>query len=246
MNKNLLFKYLLILSFFFSPGLYADKKTDIKLEPKAKAKPKANLNYAKPSLKNLVKISSRKWIVSYSQNKSLLLFLEDNGWGGAVDGPALSLNVYDLNSKKSLKFLDLSHEHFVSEGFSRKEYIEKALSIAWKKNNKQLNIDLSKYGFSNSYSKLKDFIKPLDYKIPNLKFLYQKSSKKRGIKKAKLKKIIWKNKTIWSLKKMELDSSIAVSLSSSFSIFNKFILIFLELDNNSDCCDEAMMFILKK
>lgn len=71
---------------------------------------------AEPVLAELVDEAGVAWLLAHNQQRSLLAIVRDHGWGAAVDGPALELEIFDCNATTVIDSLALPAPVYGGDG----------------------------------------------------------------------------------------------------------------------------------
>lgn len=95
-----------------------------------------------PDIRKVFSESSDSWLLGTNRDASLIVILFDNGWQGAVDGPALNLEVFNYKTQKIIKSVFLEGPGYGGDynpDFATPErYRQTVLNYAWNHSGKAI------------------------------------------------------------------------------------------------------------
>jgi hypothetical protein len=202
-----------------------------------------------PRIGQACKEHNRSFLLWYNQRNHLLALIRDYGWGGAVDGPSLNLEL--INCKTNKVIAKIYMETITGQGpgftgYKPNRWRQEILKRAWKKDHKKIQALLKKYGFNKLPGEESPFKKVSSEEIGLKQRIEERTFAKEKYKS--LRSILFKNKLIWDNKKFreQTGEKIEIQLASVVSISDDYYKVNIYVRNHYDCCDESISFFIDR
>lgn len=201
-----------------------------------------------PDITSIFNESSDSWLLGINPDKSLLFIINDNGWGGAVDGPSMSLDVFNYKTLESVQFIPLEGPEYGGDDhpdFSTPQiWQQTVIRYAWNNSGKELQELFSTYGLKTKLASGELPFKEIPIEQSNVRTEYITFGY-YGEQYTSIKCIYYNNKKLWELSifESEFDGeqiiTEVVSLASIVIVNNEYMRINISSDNLVGCCLES-------